>query len=334
MTFRIALCQVRDVDDDFGPFAQQLGLTSVNITFPDIPLEKGYYEVDDLVALRERCEQYGLTLEVIENVSHTILHPIIRGLPGRDEALDNLSTTIRNMGMAGIPMLGYHFMPNGVWRTNMHQQLRGGATASAFDESLVHLGNDSPWPKEDTGWDGDPDHLVITHEQMWDNYRYFLDRILPVAETAGVLLAQHPDDPPIRQVDGIARIFTSPAAFVRGLELANGGPAWGIDLCLGTVSEMAGAQSVHEMIETFGPQGCIRYVHFRDVEGTVPSFVETWLGEGNYDPVEVIRHLKRVGFTGWLQDDHVPHMTGDTFYSHRGRAHEIGFMKGVMAAVG
>jgi len=334
VSLRIALCQVRDVTDELAAFGRQLGVTSINVTFPDIPYDRGYWEVSDLIALRERCEERGLTLEVIENFPHETLEPIVRGLPTRDEALDNLAQSIRNLAAAGIPMLGYHFMPNGVWRTTMAGPARGGATASAYDDALAPRGNTTGWPQEDTGWDGDQDKLVITHEQMWENYRYFLERILPVADEAGIRLAQHPDDPPVAQIDGIARIFTSPDAYSRALAMAGESPSWGIDLCLGTVSEMNGSTSVHEMIERFGPLDRIRYVHFRDVQGTVPSFIECFLGEGNYTPHEVIKHLLRVGFTGWLQDDHVPQMTGDSPYSHRARAHEIGYMQGILSTLG
>ncbi len=333
MAIRIALCQVPDIDEATAAFARQLGVTSANVSFPSIPNPNGYWELDDLVLLRERVERNGMTLEVIENIPHDELAPIVLGGPDRDRKLENLQTTIRNMAAAGIPMLGYHFMPNGVWRTTMTGPARAGATASAYDDSLAHLGNSTGWP-EDGRWSGDPDDLVLTADQVWANYRYFLDAILPVADEVGMKLAQHPDDPPVRQVDGFARVFTSPDAYRHAMELAGGSPAWGIDLCLGTVSEMNGEQSVHDMIDHFGPLGKIRYVHFRDVQGTVPSFIECFLGEGNYDPQEVIKRLVSVGFDGWLQDDHVPHTIDDTPYGHRARAYEIGYMQGILSTIG
>ena len=39
---------------------------------------------------------------------------------------------------------------------------------------------------------------------MWANFDYFLDAVLPVAEESGVVLALHPDDPPVESVrDGL-----------------------------------------------------------------------------------------------------------------------------------
>ena len=45
---------------------------------------------------------------------------------------------------------------------------------------------------------------------------------------------------------------------------------------------------------------------------------------------EIMLLLKRSGFTGFLLDDHVPIMDGDTDWGHRGRAHAIGYMQGLL----
>jgi mannonate dehydratase len=90
------------------------------------------------------------------------------------------------------------------------------------------------------------------------------------------------------------------------------------------------ADDVRRMIEFFGPKGRIFYVHFRDVQGTVPDFIECFIGEGNYDPAEAMLLLSRSGFDGFLLDDHVPQMDGDTQWNHRGRAHAIGYMQGLL----
>jgi len=175
---------------------------------------------------------------------------------------------------------------------------------------------------------------IVSEDEMWANYEYFLRAVLPVAEEAGVRLALHPDDPPVPMLGGIARIFKSVEDFKRGYELSNGSPAWGLDLCLGCCSEMpGGAANVREMIEFFGPKGRIFYIHFRDVQGTVPKFAECFIGEGNFSAAETMLLLKRNGFTGFLLDDHVPHMVDDTPYGHRGRAHAIGYMQGLMDTI-
>jgi mannonate dehydratase len=91
-----------------------------------------------------------------------------------------------------------------------------------------------------------------------------------------------------------------------------------------------GKVNVTEMIEYFAPKGAIAYIHFRDVQGSVPDFTECFIGDGNYDPAEIITLLARTGFDGFLLDDHVPKMDGDSDWNHRGRAHAIGYMQGLI----
>src|SRR5215469_14442059 len=107
--------------------------------------------------------------------------------------------------------------------------------------------------------------------------------------------------------------------------------------------EKGGQAAVHEVISRLGSAGRIWYVHFRDVRGQVPAFTECFLGEGNLDPPAVIRRLMAVGFVGFLIDDHVPAMVGDPStwadsssdaYCSRGRAHAIGYLQGVLDALG
>jgi mannonate dehydratase len=326
LAIRVAFGQLDQLDEESALLARQLGIESVQLNTADLPGDKGYWETSDLLALKARCNSYGLHLEALENVPSHFYNQVMLGLPGWEEQLDNYCRTVRNVGEAGIPILGYHFMGLGVWRTSMRTPGRGDAKVSSFSTHEIEGGNQARWPS-------DTPPLERTAEQMWDNYARFLEAVLPVAEEAGVRLALHPDDPPVESINGVARLFTSPAALRRGLELAAGSPAWGLDLCLGTTSSMAGGDAaVKEAIETFGPLGRIFYVHFRDVEGSVPAFKECFLGEGNYDPLTVMRRLIDSGFDGFILDDHVPVVAGDTAYGHRARSHAIGYIQATLAA--
>jgi mannonate dehydratase len=109
------------------------------------------------------------------------------------------------------------------------------------------------------------------------------------------------------------------------------------------VSEMGGEATVNQVIDFFGPKNAICYVHFRDVDGTVPNFAECFLGEGNFNPARVIRRLAGAGFDSFLIDDHVPAMIGDLdtwgdtssdAYCSRGRAYAIGYLQGVLNGLG
>ncbi len=340
---RVAVGQFNELTDEKLQFAAQLGVGGIQMNTPRLPGE-GKWDVADLKGLVAKCDAYGLRMEAIENVPLHFYDKAMLGLPGGDAQIANYQETIRAVGEAGIPILGYHFMPNSVWRTSRTTPGRGGAEVTSFDMAIV--GSDTEGQRayvaklderRDAIWvmNEEVGDEVVTADRMWTNYEKFMGAVLPVAEAAGVKLALHPDDPPVEMLGGIARIFKDVAGFKRAEEIATGSPAWGLDLCLGCCSEMpGGAVNVKEMIEHFGPRGTILYIHFRDVQGTVPTFQECFIGEGNYDAAATLKLLWDSGFTGFILDDHVPHVVDDSNWNHRGRAHAIGYTQGLMAAMG
>jgi len=315
-TMRLAVGQFNQLSDERLQFIKQLGVGDVLLNTPVLPGET-HWEFMDLLHLRMRCEDAGLRLAAIENVPRRFYEKVMLGLPGRDEQIEHMATTIRNVGWAGIPILGYDWMPNGVWRTSRTTPARGGAMVTSFD---MELAKNAPLSHG----------RVYTEEEMWANYEYFLKAIIPVAEEAGVKLALHPDDPPVESLGGIARIFRNFDGFRRAMGVVDS-PMSGLDFCHGCWSEMG--PGVIEAIRYLGERGKIFYVHFRDVQGTVPKFQECFVNEGNSDMFEVMKILKEVGFTGFLIPDHVPHMVGDTPWGHRGRAYAVGYMTALLEVV-
>jgi len=340
MSIRIAVGQFHELSEEKLRFAAQIGATGLQMNNPTLPGET-HWEERDVRALVEKTESHGLKFEAIENVPTHFYDKVMTGAAGRDEQIENYQRTIRAVARAGVPVLGYHFMPNSVWTTDRTAPTRGGAVARQFDMAAVEavagdieamkrfmpttLGRQSSMPVFGK------DRPFISEEQMWSNYAYFIKAVLPVAEEEGIRLALHPDDPPVPMLGGVARLFYRPWGFKHAYELGGNSPAWALDLCLGCCSEMPGGKAnVTEMIEHFAPKGRIAYIHFRDVKGTVPNFTECFIGDGNCDPAEVMVLLAKTGFDGFLLDDHVPKMDGDSEWNHRGRAHAIGYMQGLV----
>jgi mannonate dehydratase len=82
----------------------------------------------------------------------------------------------------------------------------------------------------------------------------------------------------------------------------------------------------------------IRFVHFRDVEGSADSFVETWHDDGPTDMKAAIEAYRDVGFDGPIRPDHVPKMVGEddrpeamTGYTDMGRLFAVGYIEGLLA---
>ena len=311
LKMRVGLGQFNELTDEKLAFIKQCGADDFLMNTPKLPGDK-QWEYEDLLALRRRADAAQLRLMALENVPVSFYDKAMLGLPGRDEQIAHMQTTIRNMGRAGIPILGYHWMPNSVWRTPEMAVLRGGARGTRFNLA-----------------EHDPDQLthgrIYTEDEMWANYEYYLARILPVAEESNVQLALHPDDPPVPSLGGIARIFRNFDGFKRAMDTFDS-RYHGLDFCMGCWSEMGGMENVIRAVRHFGARNKIIYVHFRDVQGTADNFNECFINEGNVNPFEVVKTLRDVGFTGFMITDHVPHMVDDTDWGHRGRAYAIGYI--------
>ena len=341
MTMRIVLGQAARPTEEYLTFASQLGMTGVQLNTPDLPGEQRW-DVADLVALRGRVESYGLRLEAIENVPNHFYEKAMLGVAGRDEEIENVAVTIRNMGRAGIPLLGFNWLPTSVWRTELAPVGRGGAVVSGFDLARAEDGSlsgqvlvarrDRRVEDQKDSWSRDALFDLPgtrSDEDMWASYEYFVDALVPVAEEAGVRLALHPDDPPVPTLGGMsAGLPVCRRVEARGRALAG---ARFRDRALSRHclrnGRRGGCDRSHPVP---GPRDKIAYVHLRDVKGTVPAFVECFLGEGNYKPARVIRELSQSGYDGFIMDDHTPALVGDSSYGHRGRAFALGYIQGLI----
>jgi len=320
-----------DTSDEPLKFAAQIGVDGVvAMPAPSAP-DPGFYDLDTLVELRTRVESFGLEFYGIRLLPWKWTYQWQLGLPGRDQQLENLQTTVRNMGAAGMPMLVYNMHALRRYRTSSAPG-RGGTTGSAFDYELA---KDVPLmeggPGTDTSLIPQSQRRPIDDDQMWANLAYLLDAIIPVAEEAGVRLALHPDDPPVPSIGGVARIMRSPEAFRRVVEMAPS-DHHGIGFCQGCFAEMGA--DVPEEIRYFGSRGKIFFVDFRNITGSTEQFCETFPDDGDVDMAASMRAYKEVGFDGPMSPDHILHIDGDSTWGHRYWSYAVGHMRGLAQAVG
>ncbi len=278
------------------------------------------WEIGPLSRMKWRFEAAGLNLSVIE--SSPPMQKARLGLPGRDEEIEYFNTLLRNMGELRIPALCYNWMAAIGWsRTRVSIEARGGALVSGFSS-------------EDWADMPDTEYGEVPEDRLWDSLTYFLKSVVPVAETASVKLAMHPDDPPLSPLRGIGRIMRSVENFQRLIDIYPS-DSNGITLCQGNFALMT--DDLPGVIRKFGMQKKIFFVHMRDVRGTADNFVETFHDEGPTDMLDCIKAYKEIGFDGILRPDHVPSMDGEDNskpgYATLGRLFAIGYIKGLHEAV-
>jgi len=304
-------------------FARQLGLRHVVSSLP--ASSSGVLELADLVRTRAFFSEAGLSWDVIENLPTEHYFKAMFGLPGRDEQIDKVRTTIRNMGQAGIGVLQYQWMLLGGLRTEYSPTGRGGSRVARFDWDVARR-----MPMACQVWRG-PNGMIhlpdreLSSADVWSNLLYFLQALSPVAEEAGVKLAVHPDDPPIPTFMGVARIMTSLDAFQHLIDSVPS-PNIGLGFCQGTISAIPGVD-IPQAIRHFGRQGRIFFAHFRNSIGALPKFDEVFPDEGDTDLYDAAQAYREVGFDGLIRIDHSPSVAGDNQTNDRGFAFQVGYAK-------
>ncbi len=297
--------------------ARQLGVThAICKCAPELTGLPAPDNLDALRTIRDRFAAEGLTLCGLEGDEFD-MQRIKLGLPGRDEDIARYQQMLRNLGALGIPLLCYNFMATIGWcRTDVHVPARGGAISNRFQLSALDPEPVAP-------------ELRVTEEKLWENYTYFITRVLPVAEAAGVKMGLHPDDPPLSPLRGVGRILTSADAFARAMALSDS-PAHGITYC--QANFLAMGEDIAATARRFADR--IVFVHFRDIAGTREDFTETFHDNGPTDMPAMLRLYHEIGFRGPVRVDHVPSMAGEEDlphgYAQLGRLFASGYMKGIL----
>lgn len=171
------------------------------------------WEEDEIKKYIDEVHAAGLECEVIESVN---VHEDIKlGLSTRDQYIENYCKSIRNLAKCGVKVIVYNFMPVLDWlRTDLARVIpEDGSNSLYYDEA--ELGTMTPMEivrrtAENSngfslpGWEparlAELEHVLelyknVDEDKLFENFKYFLDGIIPTCEEVGVKMACHPDDP-------------------------------------------------------------------------------------------------------------------------------------------
>lgn len=300
--------------------ARQLGVRhAICKCAPELTGLQAPDDIDSLRTIQRRFADGGFTLAGLEGDEFD-MRRIKLGLPGRDEDFARYRRMLANMGELGIPLICYNFMATiGWYRSDTAVPLRGGALSSGF--RAVDAARQAPVPEADR----------VSRERLWENYAAFIAAVMPAAEAAGVSMGLHPDDPPVPELRGVGRIFTSPEAVDRALALSPS-PSHRLTFCQATYRAMGADPQI--LARRWGRR--IAFVHFRDVAGTAEDFREVFHDEGPTDMAAMVQAYGDIGVDGPIRVDHVPTMAGEDNGAHGyallGRLFAIGYLKGLCRA--
>ena len=276
---------------------------------------------ESIAALKKQTEDAGLHFEVIESVP---VHEDIKlGKPARDRYIENYKENIRRLGEAGVKCVCYNFMPVFDWtRTQLDKVLPDGSNALVYYKDQLEKMDPLTGELNLPGWDASytkeslkavfEDYAQITEEDLWENLRYFLSEVIPVAEQSGVNMAIHPDDPPW-PIFGLPRIITCEENIDRFLKLVDS-PANGLTLCTGSLG-CAKTNDMVKLTDKYSAMGRIHFMHIRNVKILEDgSFEESahFSPCGSLDIVGIMRALYKNGFDGYVRPDHGRMIWGET----------------------
>ena len=360
----------------------QMGITDVVVKVnPELTGLNDPWRYETLASIVGRLKSAGLTVVGLEGdpfdmtpikefgaTGGTPVVPVCNGQDARcpsdrEEALAHYRELLESMGRLGIKLLCYNFMVGKGWSRTGVRKGRGGAKATYFSlDDFSH--KDHKERKEELSTNDNchncsqitnadstcstrlnnpvKENLILSHEQVWANYEYFIKAVMPTAEKLGIRMGLHPDDPCLDSLGGYARIFGSIEAYDRAYALYPS-PSNAVTFCQAnfklmftnddchSCSQIANDNSTrstcsarsNDPVKTlesaarhFGKR--IAFIHIRDVEGDKTDFTELFHDQGDVDQFALMRVYRELGLDVPVRGDHVPEMAYDRVLTPEG----------------
>ena len=297
------------------------GMDSIVTAVYDVPVGE-VWSRESIAELKKMTEDAGLKFDVIESVP---VHEDIKlGKPTPEKYIENYGVNLRRLGEAGVKCICYNCMPVFDWtRTQLDHVLPDGSTSLVYYQEQVDkvdpLKSDSDLTLP--GWDASytrdelasvvAEYNAMTEDDLWDNIKYFLEKVIPVAAQYDINMAIHEDDP-CWSIFGLPRIITDEKNLDKFLSLVDD-PHHGLTFCVGSLG-CSNKNDVVSMAAKYAKMGRIHFVHMRNVAVLDNGFEErAHLSScGSIDMYAVMKALHDNGFTGYVRPDHGRMIWGET----------------------
>ena len=316
--------RARDGGEESMLLAQQLGANGCSLDGRAMPefQETGYLTVERCWEFRRRLERFQLELTAFTH-GGDVMKEQLAGRPGRDTEVENVCRTLQAMGEVYADMTpGESPVLILDQRTTYQSPGYLGGKSLPVGPGGVRLLRRDVKPAEMDSPMGE-----VSAAEVWERMACLYERVVPVAEESGILLATHPDDPPMEYFRGVHQVLTGLKGFAEFIERFPS-PNNGLLLCLGCMAEAG--ENVPEVIRYFGERKRIFYVHFRNVRGTAARYDEVYPDEGQTDMRAALTALHEVGYDRSLVPDHHFGFTGHGDSLATSWAFQVGYIRGLL----
>ena len=278
----------------------------------------------------------GLHVAGIESVN---VHDAIKtGSADRDKYIDNYIETLENLGKEDIHLVCYNFMPVFDWtRTELARKRPDGSTVLAYTQEAVDAINPEDMFASISGdmngtvmpgWE--PERMAkikdlfamykdIDDEKLFENLKYFLERIMPVCDKYDINMAIHPDDP-AWSVFGLPRIIINKKNILRMMEMVDN-PHNGVTFCsgsygtnlendlpdmirslkgrldhftIGLCGDLKFGRTVHSLVRALSRYEGVNFIFISPEELKVPDYIKEDVLEANNIPYQEVERIEDV----------------------------------------
>lgn len=270
------------------------------------------WDLEDSLAKKEACEKYGISLDAYhlpltsrgfgekDMETGDFKYIMLGKSPERDREIEMLQQMIQVAAKSDVHLCTYNTVILPILRTGYTKDpMRGNAMYNTWNYEEALKRN---YPKTFAG--------EVSVDEIYERITYMLDRLLPVAEEYDVKLGNHIADPPAPAgFRGVTR-WNSPDVFegIKRFAQLYDSQYHGFLLCMGSTAEglKDPKTEIIPIVEWIGNRKQIFSVHLRNIKGGFNHFMEVYPDNGDMDFFQVVKTLKKVGYTGMVMPDHVP----------------------------